>query len=172
MAEDTETEVVKEAEAPVPTNLGQLLRDKAQALASADITYSKMRSGKKFNRADVMKVLGNLRQVVRIHEQLSDLTIKDLMIVDQRFSNLEQQLFQMVQQVSTISTTLMNKQVISKDDIKDTWEKEIKPQLEAKIAAARAEMEGPPPTPPEPASSLVGPDGTPLDPNVPVFSDP
>ncbi len=123
-------------------SLEQLLRSKAEAMESADRVFNTMKAGKKFDRKDVMKVLYGFRKAILISDQLLDLAIQDLMVVDQRFGNLEQQLFQMVQQVSTVTTTLFNKEVISKDDVKDTWEKEIKPAVQQKLKDAQDKMAG------------------------------
>ena len=173
---DTDTEVEDtemEDELPVGNNIAELLKKKDELLASADASFLKMKAGKKFDRKDVMKAMSNFRQVVRIQEQLSNMIINDLMVVDQRFSQLEGQNFQMIQQVSTLTTTLMNKSIVTKEDIQKTWEEEVKPKLEAKLKAAREQMEvqqavgasGEEKTAGTlivPDKTLVGPDGNPL----------
>lgn len=129
-----------------PETLDQLLAQKDKALKLADEAFALIRQGKKFNRGDVVKALINYRTVVAIQEKLSNLIIQDLMIVDERFKVLERQMFQSIQQASTLATTLLNKKVVTQEEIRETWEKEVKPQLEAKIKAAEQETEGTPST--------------------------
>ncbi len=167
--EDTEMEDVL----PAGNNIAELLKKKDELLASADASFLKLKTSKKFDRKDVVKVISAYRQVTRIQEQLSNMIINDLMVVDQRFNQLEGQNFQMIQQVSTLTTTFLNKGIITKEDIQETWEKEVKPKLEAKIKAAREQMEvqqsigasGEEKTPGQivtPDKTLVGPDGQPV----------
>jgi len=118
-------------------NLGNLLKLKASLMQEADDAFIKLQTKEKFNRKDIIKYSNKLHNTTKVVDSLLNKVIEDLFLISDRFAEIENSLFQMIQQQNVLSTVLVDKGTVSKEEIKDTWETKIKPALEEKIAKAK-----------------------------------
>ena|SRR3990167_727096 len=113
-------------------SLDQLLEQKGEAFQRLNNMFNDLTT-KKFDRQDVMKALYNVREIIFLQDQLLNASLNDLVIVANRFSSVEQQLFQFQQQLATLSTVLEDNNVITKENVKKAWEEKVKPALQAHL---------------------------------------
>lgn len=144
-------------------DLGMFLAARKELRNNVMDKFTKIKDTKKFDRADVVKMLGTLMEQVTTSENLLDILVNDLMIVDKRFAELEQRLFGIGQAHTVLRQALTDKGTITKEDLATAWTDKIKPELEANIkkaAAATQELENLVVTPEHPG--LLDANGMPI----------
>jgi hypothetical protein len=143
-------------------NLGIFLAARKELREGVEKAFSNLKSTKKFDRKDVIKLMAELHELVQSLDNLSDIMINDLMIVDKRFQQIEERVLALGQGHTVLRQSLEDKNIVSKDDMQKTWEEKIKPQLEEKIKAAQeatTELES---IVEKPDTGLVDQDGLPI----------
>jgi hypothetical protein len=136
-------------------NLELFLAARKELRIGVDETFAKLVETKKFDRKDILKAIRELRKQVQACDDLSDIVINDLMIIDNRFQQLEQRTLAVAQGHTVLRQSLEDNNIITKDQMQKTWEEKIKPMLDEKVKEAQSALVTPP-------SGLVDSAGIPI----------
>ncbi len=141
-----------------PFDLQGFLVEKNKLRTEINENLVTLKGKAKFDRKDTIGIITKVSTLLNHLDSLNDVVIRDLMIVDQRFQTLEQQIFALVNKQAVVKTLLVDKNVFTDEEMEATWREKVKPEVEKKISEAKAEMEKPQNT----GSNLVDPSGAPL----------
>jgi hypothetical protein len=146
---DTGHTTVGHSDVPLPegprNELEAFLAEKAGLLADMDASIFSLTKKEKFNRNDIMKALTRQNKVIKALDTLADAVIHDLQIANSRYNVLETNMFKITQQLTVITSVLKDKNLVTEEEIVETWEKKIKPQMEQKVAELQKKMSEPAP---------------------------
>ena len=124
--------------------LQQMLNHKQEVLNKSTAVLNKLVIDQKFDRKDVVKLLASIQESVLEVDRFLNLTVRELKIVDQRFLQVEQQIFNLAQSFSVVSEVLRSKELVTNEEAKVAWEEVIKPKFEKSVAAMKNELHGEP----------------------------
>jgi hypothetical protein len=140
MSEDN-TEEVQTTQNPKANMITQLLQQQEDSFALLNHRLISMASKDKFDRGDILKALYAARDSMNSIKIMCNLFIQDLMIVDKRLSTIEYQLFQNINQHLTLTAAILEKKLVTEEELKQAWEKEVMPRLESSLKEARGETQ-------------------------------
>ncbi len=143
-------------------SIADFLTQRNELKNQIETLFESLEKKPKFNRKDTLRVMHRVTQLVNHLDSLSEIILKDLMIIDQRFNQVEQHIFSIANNHTVLKSVLEDKNLVTTDELKATWVDKVKPELEKKIAAAKAEVENPTNVSTETSSGLVDSTGQPL----------
>lgn len=135
-----ETQVQEQAKPQF--DLNAFLSTRRELRTHVEEAFSKLKETKKFDRKDIVKLMGTVMELVSSLDNLSDIMVNDLMIVDKRFAEGEQRMFAIGQGHTVLRAALKAKGIITDEDMEAAWNTEVKPKLEAKIKNMTDEAAG------------------------------
>lgn len=121
--------------------LEKIMATKTGLSGSVTSLLQKLKKKSKLNSKDTVALMEAVHSLVSLQDQLLNVCIRDLAIADQRFNNLEGQLYQLTHQLMTLSTLLTDKTLITKEEVQETWDKKIKPAVEQRIKEMQSKIE-------------------------------
>lgn len=129
------TTVVQNEEQPAePSEVEKLLTQKQQLMDEANSCIQKLSAKNKFDRKDITRAFDKLQTAVNAIDSFTNLLIRDLQIVDGRFTTLEENLFRIGQQQSIFVTALKMKNAVTDEELLAAWNDKVKPELESKLS--------------------------------------
>jgi|SRR5579863_9550082 len=143
-------------------NLQMFLAAKHEVAAEIDGIFEHLKTKNKFDRKDLVKLIDKLKEKVDMVDRLGDVMVNDLMVVDQRLFQIEQRVLAVGQSHTVLRQALSDKGTVTEDEMKTAWEQKIKPQLDAKIKAAKEATENLQNLVQVPDKTLVDPNGIPI----------
>lgn len=123
------------------------LARKAALLQEAQNMLQHLTEKQKFNRNDILKSFQKQFAIMSALDTLCEAIINDLQIANQRYFSLEQNLFKISQQLTVITSVLKDKAIVTDEEMVQTWENKVKPEIEQKIKEIKKKTEAPVPPP-------------------------
>jgi hypothetical protein len=131
-----EDKPVKEAR-KVPPILEQLDSKRTEGIQRLRKVLTREQLGKKLDREDMSQALHGIDTILSAEYGMIAVLLKDTVAALSMVRAIENSMYQLAIQLGTVAKVLENKGMITEDEIKKTWEEEVKPKYEAAQKAAQ-----------------------------------